>query len=154
MRQDIQLEGYPAQLDFAPGHSTYHVIVPVLSEEGRAARFPHLDAATAAIKKYDLELRKGFRNPTAYTLDRAGVHEVTVTSITSDGQWAWIRCQNGQREKALLGRLYANRVEAQAIVDRERESREEIEAMRDAAKRWQPEFESRILGLAEQEGSP
>jgi hypothetical protein len=62
-------------------------------DEGRQ-KFTDPDKLEAAIKAYDLSLRKNFTNRTAYTVgygpNRKFVAAVKVTSLEKDGKSAWI----------------------------------------------------------------
>lgn len=69
----------------------------------------------SALDRYDLALRKGFKNPTAYRAARnwsfdsrpVSFETVTVTSVIDDKE-AWIKTPAGDRQKVKLDTLYTD----------------------------------------------
>lgn len=98
----------------------------VIQEQGKyymeEKEFTSLDTIKAAIDKYELSLRKNFKNTTAYMIinphyqnDRM-VEKVTVTSITPNEKSAWIKTSKDERRKVSLEELYKDPEVCQAYI--------------------------------------
>lgn len=126
-------------------------IVDTESAWGSPREFLTVAALTEALDKYDLMTRKNFINKTAYMIenwyraDEGAVNTVEVTSLTSDGEDAWIKTEKGERRKVRRATLYADRGLCEAYLA----AIKEIVATYEASKRhaqtvldlsqWKPE---------------
>lgn len=98
----------------------------VFQEQGKyymaAKEFTSLDTIKAAIDKYELSLRKNFKNTTAYMFvhpyyaKEREIEKVTVTSITPNEKSAWIKTSKNERRKVSLSELYKDREVCQAYI--------------------------------------
>jgi len=102
--------------------------------------FDSEDAIEAALKKYDLSLRKEFTNRVAYR--RGGwaldgkLEKVEVTS--ADDKEAWVKNEKGRREKCQRVSLFSDRDEYYAAAEKATALRDEAERIMAAVPRWQP----------------
>lgn len=122
---------------------------------GRTTKeFASLSSIEAAIDKYELSLRKNFKNTTAYMVvnphyrSERAVEAVKITSITQDGKEAWIKTPKDDRRKVRLDELYKDREVCQAYIDALVATTAVYEKERETLKSivdrhlWTPEVES------------
>lgn len=106
-------------------------------------KFASVDQAVAAIKKYNLSLRKGFTNSSAW--NRRG-EQVEITSICEDGAWCWIRRSDGVREKVGIKSLYEDRDEVSEAIAYEEQADRDVKERWNSIRKWEPRWDMREGG--------
>lgn len=142
---ETEIEGLPVRVSVPFSGGTYMVKVigsgggpeGKLPDELTVPEFRSLEAAEKAIKAYNLSLRKGFKNPIAWT--RRG-EQLEVTSICEDGRSCWVKRASGSREKMGMAGLYSSAEAVSKAVIRESELRKEIEQAWEEVGSWKPEW--------------
>jgi hypothetical protein len=100
--------------------------------------YDSLDALHNAVRRYDLSLKKQFRNKTAYYVGHnERLIEVTVTSLDEKKE-AWIVSKLTGRQKVTRECLFANRAELEKLISDEQESQERFRGRWSRLDRWEP----------------
>lgn len=142
MRLTTTYKGHEVWVDTMWGPGKLRYGSPALEKE----HYESEEQIIAALDRYDLKQRQNFKNKTAYRARgyrHAGRAEgVRVSSISEDGQDAWIVTDDGKREKEYRRNLYANEAALNAMLERKAElesahEREVDELDRNVA-RWEP----------------
>lgn len=138
MRFEHEVIGYPVYLDISTFSKPNSVSWQSPELPGR--RFNDLDELTKALRLQDLQSRKNFSNTEAYMLNRNDRYRVSTVTVTSvGGREAWIKHDDGKRNKVRLSELYADKNQVTSVAAQCKEHDAAKDVLLGSLIGWQPE---------------